>query len=327
VVIGIDAAQRLVGSRLSLSGTVTPPVVMALPRAGRLIDGARLAARDGELLVVWMDFDDFPCDTMVQPTTCREPRSNILGARFTPSLQRLDAQSLLFAEGDATNPYLVWDGTRYFLAWHNGTKGALEYRTMRMNAAVSGISTMAGVPASTPRVTLVPGGVAISADRGKVVFLHNGVETVTQSGGSGDQAIATVGSRVAYVQALTRDEMPYHGASRLNIRIGDLVPPAPKPSAPHITRADHPSGGIAMIVEWTAPPEPVNSYRVEYRVDDGVWNELDVWFDARARSLAIRPWRSDPVRYQFRVRAVNDAGFSPYSNAATVRTRKTRAVR
>jgi hypothetical protein len=81
-----------------------------------------------------------------------------------------------------------------------------------------------------------------------------------------------------------------------------------------------------MIVEWSAPPEPVNGYRVEYRVDDGLWNELDFWFDARSRSLAIRPWRTGPVRYQFRVRAVNDAGFSPYSNPATVRTRKTRAV-
>jgi hypothetical protein len=168
--------------------------------------------------------------------------------------------------------------------------------------------------------------VGITGEGGRVVFLREGAQTVMQLGAGVPHALASAGSRLVYVQQLPRDEMPYHGASRLNVRIGDVVPPGPKPSAPQITRATHPAGGIAMIIEWSAPPEPVNGYRVEYRVDDGLWNELDFWFDARSRSLAIRPWRTGQVRYQFRVRAVNDAGFSPYSNPAMVRTRKTRAV-
>jgi hypothetical protein len=321
VIVGLDAAQRIVASRLALSGIATAPVVIAVPRAGRQVEHPRVAARDGELLVVWMDYAYITCFP-----PCDAYESDVLGARLTPALQRVDPQSLLLGTERAVSPDAVWDGARYVITWSKF--GKIEYRTLRTNNAGSGVSTIAGVAAAETRVTLVPGGVAITSDTGQVVFLRDGAETVATLGTPGVRdAIATAGSRVIYVQPLARDEMPYHGASRLNVRIGDLVPPGPKPSAPQITRADHPAGGIAMIVEWTAPPEPVNGYRVEYRVDDGVWNELDVWFDAHARSLAIRPWRSDPVRYQFRVRAVNDAGFSPYSNAATIRTRKTRAVR
>jgi hypothetical protein len=312
VVVGVDAAQRLVGSRLGLSGIASPPAILAMPRTGRTLGWGRVASRGGELLAIWMDSTG--------------SFSDILGARFTPSLQRLDTQSLLLGEPQAVQPDVAWDGARYVIAWQNARDQALEYRTLRANAAVSGVTKVAAVKAEAPRVTLVPGGVAITAGGGNAVFLREGAETVAKLGIDGPHALATAGSRLVYVQAMPRDAMPYHGASRLNVRIGDLVPPGPKPSAPRITRAVHPTGGIAMIVEWSAPPEPVNGYRVEYRVDDGPWNELDEWFDARTRQLTIRPWRTGEVRYQFRVRAVNDSGFSPYSNSATVRTRKMRAV-
>jgi hypothetical protein len=314
VVVGVDSFQRLVATRLSLSGTVTPPTVIALGRMGRTVATAGIAARNGELLVVWVDYDN-------------AASADILGARFTPDLQTIDTQRMLLAERGAVDPDVVWDGTRYVIAWRNISDGTVQYRTLRANAAVSGISTLPVGTNLTPRLTLIPGGVAINANHGNVVFLRDGAETLMTLGNTELDAVATIGSRVAFVQPLARDEMPYHGATRLNIRIGDLVAPAPKPSAPTITRADLPTGGAAMIITWNAPPEPVNGYRVEYRVDDGVWNELDTWFDARTRELAIRPWRSDPVRYQFRVRAVNDAGFGPYSAAVTVRTRKIRSVR
>ena len=324
VVVGVDAAQRLVASRLTLSGTVTPPVILATPRTGRKLEWGRVAARDGELLVIWSDYYDGGCPA---PPCFTGYIGDVLGARVSPLLQRLDTQSLLLGEIHTQRPDVLWDGTRWVIAWKNVRDKALEYRTMRTNAAVSGVTKVAGVTAEAPRLSRVPGGAAVVADDGTVVFLRDGTETVTRLGINAPHALATAGSRLVYVQPFPRDEMPYHGASRLHVRIGDVVPPGPKPSAPQITRATHPAGGAAMIVEWSAPPEPVNGYRVEYRVDDGLWNELDFWFDARARQLVIRPWRTGAVRYQFRVRAVNDAGFSLYSNAATVRTRKTRAVR
>ena len=326
VVVGVDVAQRLVASRLGLTGSVTPPTILAMPRAGRKLEWGRVAARDGELLVIWTDYYDGGCTA---PPCFSGYLSDVLGARVSPSLQRLDTQSLLLGELQAMHPDVIWDATaaRWVIAWKNVQDRGLEYRTMRTNAAVSGVTKIAGVTAEAPRLSRVPGGVAIAADAGNVVFQRDGTDTVTKLGISTPHALATAGSRLVYVQAMPRDEMPYHGASRLNVRIGDVVPPGPKPSAPRITRADHPADGVAMIIEWTAPPEPVNGYRVEYRVDEGLWNELDFWFDARTRSLAIRPWRPGQARYQFRVRAVNDAGFSLYSNQATVRTRKMRAVR
>jgi Fibronectin type III domain len=322
VVVGLDKDQNLVASRLSLAGTATTPVLLALPRPGRKIEHGRVAARNGELLVLWMDYELLVC-----PQPCNGYDSDVLAARVNPAtLQRIDAQSLLVAE-DAIHPDAVWDGVRYVIAWKDYLTGTLEWRTLRTNGAGSGISTVTGAVSFMPRLTLVPGGVAITADHGDVVFLREGVETVRKLGTNDVHAVATVGSRVAYMQALARDEMPYHGAARLNVRIGDLVPPGPKPSAPQITRADLPASANAITVEWTAPAGAVNGYRVEYRVDDGAWNELDVWFDARTQRLVIPPWRTDTVRYQFRVRAVNDAGFSDYSAPVTVRTRKIRAVR
>lgn len=320
VVVGLNASGQVVASRLSPAGTVTAPIILALPRAGRQIDHARVTSRGNELLVVWTDLRAVVCFP-----PCEGFESDVLGARLTPTLERVDLQSLRLVTGFAISPDVVWDGTRYVIVWSE--LGKIHYRTLRTNSAVSGITTIAGVTgARKAQATLVPGGVAITSDTGHVVFLREG-DSVLQLGRRDRDAIATVGSRVAYVQALSRDEMPYHGATRLNIRIGDLVAPGPKPSAPRITRADLPTAGPAMIIEWTAPPEPVNGYRVEYRVNDSAWNELDVWFDARTTRLVIRPWRTDPVRYQFRVRAVNDAGFGAYSAPATVRTKKIRAVR
>ena len=306
VVVGLNASQQVVASRLSPAGTVTAPAVIALPRQGRRIADVRVTSRGNELLVVWTD-------------------SDLLGARLTPTLDRVDTQPLLLAAESVESPDVVWDGTRYVIVWSK--LGSIQYRTLRTNSAISGISTVAGINnIRTVRATLVPGGVGITSNTGQVVFLRES-ETVQQLGRNDIDGLATIGSRVVYVQSLARDEMPYHGAARLNVRLGDLVAPAPKPSAPQITRAVLPTGGAAMIIEWTTPPEPVNGYRVEYRVDDGVWNELDFWFDARTNRLVIRPWRNEPVSYQFRVRAVNDAGFGPYSAAAGVRTRKIRVVR
>jgi hypothetical protein len=322
VVVGTNASHQVVASLLSPAGTITAPAVIAVPRAGRLIIDADVAVREGELLVAWTEVVNAGCPTV---EVCRS-QWDLLGARFTPLLQRNDAQSLALVNTDITNADVIWDGTRYVIAWSNYDHDAIRYRTLRTNSAISGITTVAGAKGN-PHLTLVPNdGVATTADDGKVVYFRDGGDLVTTLGIDGAAVLEPLGNRLAYVQALPRNEAPYHGAWRLNIRVGDLVAPAPKPSAPVITRAVLPTNAPAMIIEWTAPPEAVNGYRVEYRVDDGVWNELDVWFDARATQLVIRPWRTDPVRYQFRVRAVNDAGFSPYSGTALVRMRKVRAV-
>ncbi|HUR80868.1 MAG TPA: fibronectin type III domain-containing protein [Thermoanaerobaculia bacterium] len=323
VVVGTNASHQVVASLLSPAGTITAPTILAVPRSGRVIIDADVAVREGELLVAWTEVDIAGCP---DPAVCGT-LWHLLGARFTPLLQRNDAQSLVLVDTDVTSADVIWDGTRYVIAWSNYDHDALRYRTLRTNSAISGITTVGGVK-GVPDLTLVPNdGVATTAADGKIVYFRDGGDIVSTIGIDGAAALEPLGNRLAYVQSIPRDEAPYHGAPRLNLRVGDLIVPGPKPSAPVITRAVLPANDVAMIIEWTKPLGPVNGYRVEYRVDDGVWNELDVWFDARATQLVIRPWRTDPVNYYFRVRAVNDAGFGPYSQTALVRTRKVRAVR
>ncbi len=320
VVVGMNDQNQVVASLLSPAGTVTPPGVVAVPRSSWFPEGVTVAVREGELLIAWKE--NFAC-----AFPCLTPPSDFLGARFTPLLQRTDAQSLLLVEGEAwLGGDVIWDGTRYVIAW--GTGPALRYRTLRTNSAISGPITVPGAQWQLPGLIVAPDGtVALRVSSG-IAFFREGAETVVPIEPTAwGSRLARLGNRLALVESRRRDEAPYHGAIRLTLRIGDIIPPAQKPSAPLVTRATLSSKDNVMIVDWTKPAEPVNGYRVEYRVDDGVWNELDLWFDSRATQLVIRPWRSDPVRYQFRVRAVNDAGFGPYSATALVRSHKIRAVR
>ncbi|HVE71938.1 MAG TPA: fibronectin type III domain-containing protein [Thermoanaerobaculia bacterium] len=319
-VVGVSSsAQQVVAALLSPAGTITAPTAIAAARPQHTLVDVDVAVREGELLITWAE-TDLICP---QPTPgC--PGYQLLGTRASPELQRFDAQPLLLADSNAAYTDVIWDGTRYVLAW-SAVEGTMRYRTLRTNSAISGITTVAGAK-GYPALRVVNGSVVTTAFDGDVVFFRDGGDIVMKLGAGPDSVLERLGSRGAYVESMARDEAPYHGARRVHIRVGDVVAPAPKPSAPVITRAVFQAQDDAMIIEWTAPPEPVNGYRVEYRVDDSVWNELDLWFDSRATRLVIRPWRGNTVRYQFRVRAVNDAGFSRYSQTAAVRTRKMRAV-
>jgi len=315
-VIGLNGSGNLVGTLLMPSGSLTATRVLMVKRAGRSIENPRLASRTGELLAVWQDTQIIPCMPVCDPYD-----SLIHGARFTSTLDAADAGPFSIAPDEGRHPDAVWNGIHYVIVWDND--GALSYRTLRSNGAISGITQLPGGSSEgrVPRVSLIPGGVGIAFETGNIVALYEGSVAVFPALGRAGarDAIVTIGNDVAYLQTMPRDEMPYHGATRLQARIGSLVPHPARPSAPRIVRAELPPGGNSMIVEWSAPPEPVNGYRVEYRVDDGVWNELDEWYDANDDGFTIRPWRTTPTRYQFRVRAWSDAGLGAYSEPVTVR--------
>ena len=46
-------------------------------------------------------------------------------------------------------------------------------------------------------------------------------------------------------------------------------------------------GGTIISYEMGGWAPPIG---IEYRVDDGSWNEFDEWFDADTTSVSIRPW-------------------------------------
>jgi hypothetical protein len=55
----------------------------------------------------------------------------------------------------------------------------------------------------------------------------------------------------------------------------------------------------------------VTGYRVEQRIGDDDWTEIDRWLDADELSLVLAS-TPDPA-VSFRVRAFSDGGASPYS--------------
>lgn len=313
-VIGMNTSGNIVGALLMPSGSVTATRTLTVKRPGRALENPRLAARPGELLAVWQDTEVRVC-----APGCDAYDSLVHGARFTAAFDRIDEGAFSIAPDESRYPDVVWNGIQYLMVWEN--KGALFSRTLRSNGAISGITPLPGTGAGAPRISPIPGGLAVASETGTVVAIYEGnAELFPNLGRRGARdAIVTIGTEIVYLQTMPRDEMPYHGAARLQARVGSRVAHGPLPTGPRIVRAELPPGTSSMIFEWTALAEPVNGYRVEYRVDEGVWNELDEWFDADDDGLAIRPWRTAPARYQFRVRAWSDAGLGAYSEPVTVR--------
>lgn len=323
-IIGVSPQSNIYAVRVMPWGAVTAPVLIQERRGTRELENPRIVWGGGGFFAVWQDSDFTICFPVCDPY-----ESLLHGARLQANLQRIDAENLEIAPDEAVSPDLYWDGTRYVVFWVN--KGALETRTIRPNASGSGITRVAGAQIDTRelRATLTPFGAAITSNDGEVLLVRDGVLIARLNLGvaSSKDALVNLGPNVAYLQTAVRDEMPYHGASHLLLRAGGVVPPGNVPLAPEITRASMTNGGNLIVLQWAPPLEPVNGYRIEYRVDDGTWNELDQWFDEETTAVSIRPWL-DNVQYHFRLRAWSDAGVSSYSIPATVRLLgRRRAVR
>jgi hypothetical protein len=86
------------------------------------------------------------------------------------------------------------------------------------------------------------------------------------------------------------------------------------------------AAGREVTLEWTVPPGAVNGYRIEYRIGDGSWNELDRWLAATRRTTEVR-LPAGTARAAFRMRAWNDGGTSAYSHVVTNGAAKRRSVR
>ncbi|HET8775989.1 MAG TPA: fibronectin type III domain-containing protein [Thermoanaerobaculia bacterium] len=324
VVIGLGGNTQIFVARVMPWGAVSAPVLIEQREGTRQLENPRIVAGGGGFLAVWQNSDFTMCFPVCEPYD-----SVLHGVRLTPGLQRDHPLNLAIAEDEAVSPDLFWDGSRFQIFWLDG--GALETRSLRPDSGGSGTTRIDGVQIGTGtlRATLTPVGTTITADDGEVLLLRNNelVQRYTLGNPSSPDALVNLGPDVAYVQAQPRDVMPYHGASHLFLSTGGVIPRDTMPLPPEIVRASMTDGGKAMVLEWAPPLDPVHGYRVEYRVDDGAWNELSEWFPATTTSASIQPWL-DHVKYQFRMRAWSDAGVSEYSLPATVRLLgRRRAVR
>jgi len=257
---------------------------------------------------------------------------SVRAIRLTASLEPAGGEIVI--EDAASSPgSVVWNGSHYVVLWsgENGT-GFTQIAPGSDTAATrqiplgARISVSAAVAASDGRLATFqfprPGQAYVvftTADGTLLDTVATGDDFTSYS----PRLVSLGNGSIAYLTAPLHRDAPHHGAKRLAMAV--LSGPAiARPAAPRVTVRDD---GARFIVEWGAPAGTVNGYRVEYRIDDGVWIEIERWFGPADQSVSVRR-PSFGSNFEFRVRAFNDAGASGYSNAAEPAVpKKRRAVR
>jgi hypothetical protein len=129
------------------------------------------------------------------------------------------------------------------------------------------------------------------------------------------------GGEIGYIGSAALPAAPHYGSTRIAMAIGDLTA-IPRAEAPLATAR---VVERSVVIEWTAPLY-AEGYRLEYRIGDGPWTEMERWFDPEERSAIFESIRSGVI-YSFRVRAWSAGGAGPYSNEAAAFAGRRRAVR
>jgi hypothetical protein len=313
-------------ARLSRSGTVSGRV--NLPVRGHILQD--VAANGTQLMATLVRLEGCPI-------LCAGPAGPLvfvpLDGGFRPIGEpRFLQQHELFAPDSE----LIWDGARFLASWFaDGTIYVAELPADGDNANV-----IARIPAS-PRTTLhmaaVQGGAAIAwrdQDTAEIpvrsrmaVVRHD--DSIAAAAFDSAAAIgrpfvaALPNGGTGYFDSEFQDAPPHHGSRRMTLRVAGAALPR-KPEPPRLEGMIR-DGRVELA--WTAPPQDVNGYRIEYRIGDGQWNEIEQWFDANDDAITIAWQVRQGVPYQFRIRALNDAGASEPSAPVLLNVTRRRAVR
>lgn len=322
LLLGSTGTVELAAAKLSPSGAVSAPVAIENGGVGAVPVG--IATNGTTTVAAW-----------IVPEECHITCifvGQLKVVRLGSDLQRLDTASLVESPLLDTAS-IVWDGRRFLAAWRG------EIVTIPATGGVQ--QTLLNQPAqntSPPQLTPVAGGLAVTWSDGRLgsnnrvnhvlLLRHDNSKSsvaftpeVRNFGGPRVAALPDGG--ILFLESRPNFEAPHHGSPRLMARVAAAVPVA-RPDAPSLN-ATVQNGRIRL--NWTAPPQPVNGYRVEYRISDGSWHELDQWFDAEERAVTLT-WTVAPgVPVLFRVRAFNDAGTSEYSGTSGINVPRRRSVR
>jgi hypothetical protein len=251
--------------------------------------------------------------------------------RLGADLQRVDAEEITLDSVYGELAGAVWNGSEYVVAWR-GVSDLLS--SARVPAAAGSPIRIASADADIIARSIAPmpdGAIAVAgpartSSATRVAFLRND-GSVAQSFDidsatlTGTPLLTKVPGGVAYVATSIQNEAPHHGTSHVMMAIArpSITPP---PGAPRV-QARLMNG--AILVDWSAPAGTVNGYRIEYRIDNGDWNELEEWFAAGSHQKAIAP--PSGTEFAVRMRAFNDGGVSDYAEAAVTTPTRRRAVR
>ncbi|HYK00748.1 MAG TPA: fibronectin type III domain-containing protein [Thermoanaerobaculia bacterium] len=311
----------VVAARLTPSGDVSAPVPVGTDPNRRAI-AAGIATNGTTTIAAWIEETDCP---ILCPFT-----GNLKIARLGNDLKRLDAVSLVESPV-LDEASVVWDGTRFLAAWGG------EVATVPVFGGVQ--QTLVNQPVvspSSPQLTAVAGGVALTLNEGGSNSRVNHVLLLRHDNSRSSVAFPEVrnfsaprvaalpdGGSILYIESRPNFDAPHHGSPRLMARVASIVPVV-RPDAPSLEATVRSS---RIRLNWSVPAQPVNGYRVEYRLSDGSWHELEQWFDPEERSVTLTWTVSPGVPVMFRVRAFNDAGPSDYSPTSGINVPRRRSVR
>lgn len=262
----------------------------------------------------------------------------VAGVRLGPNFERLDPTDFILTDGFVEFAGVVWNGTEYVTAWGGASgnrlaripatpQGSIEIATLNVPLRPQGIVMMTDASiglvgrspeSNAPGVGIVR--VAILRHDGAVANTYD-IETAVNLIGMPRLAPLANGG-LAYLSSSIQDPAPHHGTNHVMMAIARPSLP-PLPGAPYV-RARLDNGQIQ--VDWAPPAGTFNGYRLEYRVDNGSWNELEKWFSPGATHTSIRQ-PSFGTNFAIRLRAFNDSGAGAYSAAAVTKPSRRRAVR
>lgn len=321
-VIGYDSALNTIATLFTPTTITVKNLLVRAVDSGKV--GDPVITSDGrEFLVAWLTRGG-----------CQPPCPvNLQFLRLDNALARIDATALSFPVETASDLDAAWNGSNYGVAVINdGQIRLVSIPTRGQPTSMLNVYEATGSMERDVSIESIGGRFAVAwrepateTNRGVLVSNAGVVESrLTLDTGhmasTGPILLAAPGGLTATVASITNDGDPHHGAERVMMRIDA---PTPLPGAPRLQAS---VVGDAIRLEWTLPSGLVHGYRIEYRLNDGLWNELEGWLPPSERSASLVLPRN--AVYWFRVRAWSDAGTGPYSNETLiVLGGKLRAVR
>lgn len=327
VVAGVRHDGSVAVLQVSANGIASAPVVIQRYSSWSYPETPVIATDGTAYLVAWLEVVPHPFPPIGYSYWIRAAR---LSADLVPGQTFLISQHV--AQG---RPGLAWDGTNYVAAWADDE----SVRARRISTDGVPLGTVparfwSGVPLAP--VDVIASNLGVTLAWRSDTFNYYTTElnrgngdgfggTILLRAYAGDEphVVSLPDHRAAILAAVPLDEPPFHGSRRITMTVLDHVWPRKPLTAPDVT-ARLIDGRLR--IEWTAVHEDVTGYRVEYRIGDGNWNELERSPDPSNRTVTFRPPRASTA-YAFRVRAMSDGGMGPYSDPAVYSTAKRRAVR
>ena len=252
--------------------------------------------KDSNATVLWRD-----------PPVNR-PEQGLVGIQYTAHLQNEGAGAMYVVQNSS---HWVWEGTGFTQG--SQVAGILGYETDRLMQEYA-------PPTSTSYAILSTSPVVDAAGRSD--YANSSIYQAP----SGAWVFATGTNQWSFglgKPGVTDSRIQRATANVLNRFLGNVPPPPTTPAAPSGLTASAVSSSDVDL-SWSDNSSNESSFVVEHSPDGTNWSELTS-LDAESTSYRVTGL-TPTTTYRYRVKAMNGAGSSSYSNVATVTTPAQTAV-